>query len=377
MGGCDVRDRMRRLVGAAVVGLALASCPAAALAGTMSHPLGVYIDGELVPTRIHLRFDAAPLDAPLEAVIHASGDGPAAAWAALIGAARAVDTGAARAWLDPRGMTRGTVEDALKLIAGQAGGWRDVTVVARYRLGPDEVFVYRSERPEGPATGSIAFRRSGGGQWRGRLVTSAEPALSLINEVYRTRALAPSRLRPVPQSGSTYAVPIDDGGEVVLEFDATPLDLPLNATGGGQQPTTEASAAWRDAWATLSFGDWSAFAERASPTSQRHIRDWLDAHGRSEQARRAGAALLTEGVRAVLEIEAAPGLALIVYSQGPGADTTAHVVRAAWMTRSGTSVVVSQFLASNALDVALMRSPHWPARAGALAEVLSRARRTR
>ncbi|MCB9542471.1 MAG: hypothetical protein H6703_08495 [Myxococcales bacterium] len=348
----------------------LCAGPAAAQAVARSHPVGVKFDGELHASRMHVRFASELFEQDFKPWSARRQDGAGAAFVALIRSVQRRDVPAARAVLD-LAATRASVERLVSELGEMGGEFARMEVVARARVEGDEVFFWRTPRPDGWATGAFAFRQVNGA-WKGRLVTSQMPALSLMTDAYDYYGREKSAFMPRAVSGNGYAVPLAADGSVLLEFDGTPVDFaPLE----GGSPVSEATALYQQGVMMLAAVDWVGFASLHTAVSKAKIEGWLANEGRDPRAREVGAALLARGVRVVFEVDLGPAGAMLLVAQGEGADPGGYPVKRVMVANTASGPRLTNHFMTYQLGLTLMRSPLWPKEAGPLLALLARSKR--
>lgn len=346
---------------------------AAAQAITRSHPVGMKFDGELVSTRVFVRFTATPIDQDFTSWSRqASLDAPARAFARLVRAATAGDVVAGRPALDLRQSGRAPTETVLRAIGGMAGGWQDARIVARFVVDGSHVFVFQSQRPDGPAVGGMAFDLVNG-VWKGRVMTSREPARSLVVDAFSNLASSPSEFAPLPQTRTAYAIPLSQDGSVTLEFDGQEVDFAPMDSKAAQ--TSDATALYRQAVLALARDDWSAFAGLHTAASKAKIEGWLQNEGRDPRARTTAAALIAKDTRVVFEMDLGPAGSLLLYAQGDQTAPPEQPIKQVKVARTADGLQLTSYFMSYQFDLTLMRSPRWPKRAGELKDLLARSKR--
>lgn len=361
------------------IGLMVAATAALTLGGvasaqtvTRSHPVGMMFDGVRVPTNVFVRFSMTPIDKPFEAWRQGNLDPPAAAFVRLVRAATAADVVAGRPVVDLRFTGRASTPQVLQAIAGMAGGWQRAQIVGRFVVDGSHVFVFRSEREDGPATGGMAFDDVNG-RWKGRILTSQEPARSLIVDALHNEGQSPSEFAPVPQTRTDFAVPLSADESVWLEFDGQIIDFePLDDR---QAPTSEATALYRQAVLALKGGDWAGFANLYTPDSKAKIEGWLANQGRDPRARETAAELWALDTRVVFEMDIGRLGAVLLYAQGDQTEKDQQAVKRVMVARARDGLMLSNYYKSYQFGLTLLRSPRWPKRAGELRALLERSKR--
>ncbi len=340
---------------------------------TRSHPVAVKFDGAPTPTHVFVRFTSTPIDQAFT-TWSARGDldPPARAFARLVKAAVAGDVAAGRPVLDLRHTGRATTEVALGYIGGMAGGWRDAHIVARFVVDGSHVFVFRSQRADGPATGGMAFDAVGGA-WKGRVMTSQEPARSLVVDAFRNQARDPSLFAPLPTTRTGYAIPLSQDEAVWLEFDGQVVDFAPLAPSAA--PTSDATALYQQAMLALARIDWPAFAALHTDGSKGKIEGWLQNEGRDPRARRTAAALIAEGTRVVFEMDLGPAGAALFYAQGDQTTPAEQPLKHVKVARTLQGLRLTSYFMTAQFGLTLMRSPRWPKRAGDFKALLERSKR--
>lgn len=357
---------------AALVALSalLLAGPVAAQVVTRSHPVAVKFEGEVHKSRLHVRFASELFEQDFKLWSARPQDPAGQAFVALIRAVQRRDVPAARAVLD-LGATRASAERLVSELAAMGSEFARLEVVARARVEDDVVFFWRTPRPDGWATGGLAFRVINGA-WKGRLVTSQMPTLSLMSDAYYWYGKSRSEFAPVADRVNGYSVPLAADGSVQLEFDGTPLDfVPL----GNNTPVSEATAVYQQALLLLTAGDWAGFAALYTPASKAKIETWLGNEGRDPRARVTAAALLTKGTRVVFEIDLGPPGTLLLVAQGEAPDIGAYPVQRVMVQNTPQGPRLTNYFMTYQLGLTLMRSPFWPKEAGPLQALLARSKR--
>lgn len=364
--------RRSHVLVALTVGLvALLTADAMAQAVTRSYPVGVKFDGELFASRVFVRFSAQPIGERFDDFAGRTLDGPAKAFVRLVRAARADDVAAARPNLDLAVPGQGPSAEVLKGIAGLGGGWDRADIVARYTVDGSTVFAFRADRAEGPATGGMAFRQQNG-VWKGRILTSRDPALSLIIDALHNNGRQPTAFAPVDRAPTAYAIPISRDDSVWLEFDGQIVDFdPMDSRAA---PTSEATALYQQAMLTLAAGNWTGFASMHSPGSQAKIEGWLANQGRDPRASKAAAGLITQNTRVLFEMDLGPGV-MLLYAQGDQVADPDKPIKKVMVARTRGGLVLTNYYMTYQFGLTLMRSPRWPKRAGELLDLLARSKR--
>lgn len=352
---------------------ALGAAPAGAQTVTQSYPVGVKFDGRLVASRVFVRFPATPIAAPFADFARRTPDPAAAAFVALVQAAKAGDVAAGRAVLDLTAHGPAPTATVLESIAGLAGGWDRAEVVARFAVDDSQVFVFRAPRAKAPpASGALAFRQQNGA-WKGRIVTSREPAISLVVDAYDNHGAAPSEFAPLPQTRTEYAIPLSADDAVWLEFDGRQLDFAPLAPDAA--PSSDATALYQQAALALARVDWPAFAALHTPESQAKIEGWLANQGRDPRARATAAALIARDTRVVFEMDLGPEGVMLLYGQGEQVAPAEQALKRVMIARTADGLRLTSYFMTYQFGLTLMRSPRWPKRVGELTALLERAKR--
>lgn len=364
--------RILLIVGGLVAGGLLSASIASAQTVTRSYPVGMKFDGVLVPTRVYVRFPSTPIGDRYETWRRKALDPAGQAFVRLVQAARANDLDAGRPVVDLRHTGRAPTADVLKAIGGMAGGWGEATVVARYTVDGSTVFVFRSQREDGPATGGLAFEQVGG-VWKGRILSSQEPARFLLVDAFHNNGRSPTEFAPVERTRTAYAIPLSADDTVWLEFDGAVMNYaPLDDT---VAPSSPATALYQQAVLALKRDDWSGFAALYTPDSRAKIEAWLANQGRDPRARETAGKLWALDTRVVFEMDIGPLGAVLLYAQGDQVEPDQQAIKRVMVARAREGLLLSNYYKTYQFGLTLMRSPRWPKRAGELEELLQRSKR--
>lgn len=258
---------------------------------TLSYPLAVNVEGETIPTAIHLKFDVKRYDAPFDAFAARELDAREARFGQWIKAVRARDYGKAEAmFAAPRAVLPPVAQSAersravavdrtpknvVDMYHGAFGGLRDVTVVAQILAGNKSLFVWEAKRGD-----DVRMRRafSVDDTAVSEVTMSTPVELLIVNNVMDRAARDPNLDRGIPghKAPFEYAFPLAGAWTpgphpVVIQFSGRPVDIPI---AGEEESADPVVALYRNAYGELRRRNVQKYAEFMTPKSRAKWERW-------------------------------------------------------------------------------------------------------
>lgn len=256
----------------------------------LSVPVPIFIDSQLTHSKLYLKLEMKDVNRPFDQFAAGHLDKSEAMFITAMRAIRNNDAAAfAEVWTAPDQMPSPGKNASGHLKEDDPGSWLKlyrsmfdfdrITVLAEALVGRDTMFIWESLTKDGARRSSNYVGIDKTGHPRVSALSGGNPVQSLIQESFEAaqtdrdayKAVANLNLRyqyAVPLAG-----PADSGPHpVFLEFDGTPMDLPLGDKKAlAPTPLLEF---YRHTAVAEQNGDIDTYAASFTPKSQERVRQW-------------------------------------------------------------------------------------------------------
>lgn len=313
---------IHRLISFAIIAVLLAMTPAASAAdgfATLSYPVEVSVEGNSIPTTIHMKFDIRRYDVPLVTFAARSLDpreAKFAEWMQTVAArnytraermleqVRSVKPAVANSDEPSRVVVaERTPKQVVDMYHNAFGGFRDVKVIAQIRAGSKSLFVWEAKGGESKIRRAFAVDDS----LAVSEVTMATPVeLLIVNNVMDRGARDTTLDRGIPGFKAPFelAFPLEGAWNagphpVVLQFSGRPVDILFPAE--TPAATGEVAAFYQSAYGALREGDVERFISHMTSRSQEKWVRWYRSLTPASAEQYLAAAKAPRAIRFVLD----------------------------------------------------------------------------
>lgn len=258
----------------------------------ISVPVPVEIEGQRVHCQLYLKLEVKTYNLDFDRFAAEPMDKAQSMFATAVQAIRKGDAVKfASVWAAPDEM-KGHSEVTVKMADESVGNWIKVArsnfdfdhliVFAEALVGPDSVFIFDSATKAGIKRYALYVGLDQKDRVRLSAVSSATPVDLMVMNAFIAARTAPDEYKPLPGINLRYQYSIPLAGKldagphpVLLEFDGTPMDFPLNDQKA--KAPTPAVEVLRSATLALQSSNNDIYSSSFTPKSQEQVKKWLAA----------------------------------------------------------------------------------------------------
>lgn len=300
-----------------------------------SFTVPAHLEREPVPSSLLLTvewMDYGRID--LEALAARKSDAPEKAFTDLMASLRQKSYDRAGRYLIGKEATgEGDLKQKMDLYHQAFGGFEQVSVLGRARLGSREVFFWQVPTPRGPFVRAWALEATEGG-YLGELISSLQPVEELVMHAVERASSDPASYRGAAGAEPRHAYRLPMAGPapqspVILRFDGELVDVSVFSD--PVEVGNEVVEFYRQSWKLFKDRELEAFLDRYTPGSREKLASWFA--GMASEEFESYYLTVLSGRRLWFVLDAAP-FYLVLYTEGPQADSEDSLLRYDYVLRS-------------------------------------------